>query len=150
MINKKGQGIISFRQVFTIFSLIGLFVFATLSFAITLQEDNSVTDTILNNSQINRTFERLQSNLTSVGNETQQQRQNFESEIPERGFGSLLIFSIVSVGQKFTATIIGTYNILIVLPASIIGVPTEVIGVLGSILLVTLILLAWRVYRVGS
>ncbi len=146
--NKKG--ITSFREVFITFSLIGLFVLATLSFGIKLQQDNSVSDTILNNSQINRTLDRLQSNLTDVSNQTQQQRQNFESEIPERGFGSLLIFSIVSVSQKFTATIIGVYNILIVLPASILGIPPEVIGVLGSILIVSLILLAWRVYRVGS
>lgn len=140
----------SFRQTFVTWGLIGLLVFATLSFIIVLQQENDVTDTILGNTVINNTFSTLQENLTSSESETQTQRESFESEIPERGFGSLLIFSIVSVGQRFTAIVISTYNILIVLPASILGIPEIVLNVLSSILIVTLILLVWRVYRVGS
>lgn len=146
--NKKG--ITSFREVFLTFALIGLFVFGILSFGIKIQQDNEVSDTILNNSQINSSFEKLQTNLSSISDQTQEQRENFESEIPERGFGSLLIFSIVSVGQRFTAIIIAVYNVLIVLPATILGISPIVTGVLGSILIVSLILLVWRVYRVGS
>lgn len=140
----------SFRETFLIFALIGIFVFSMLSFGITLQLDNGVTDPITNNPVINSTFNRLESNLSSYGSQTQAQRASFESEIPERGFGTLIIFSIVSVGQKFTAIIITTYNILIVLPASILGISPVVISVLGSILIVTLLLLVWRVIRAGS
>ena len=140
----------SFRETFLIFSLIGIFVFSMLSFGITLQSDNGVTDPITNNPVINSTFNRLETNLSSYGSQTQAQRANFESEIPERGFGTLIIFSIVSVGQKFTAIIITTYNILIVLPASILGISPVIISVLGSILIVTLLLLVWRVIRAGS
>lgn len=140
----------SFRETFLIFALIGIFVFSMLSFGITLQLNNGVTDPITNNPVINSTFNRLESNLSSYGSQTQAQRASFESEIPERGFGTLIIFSIVSVGQKFTAIIITTYNILIVLPASILGISPVVISVLGSILIVTLLLLVWRVIRAGS
>ncbi len=140
----------SFRETFMTWGLIGILVLATLSYIIVLQQENEVTDTILSNTVINNTFSSLQSNLSAVEGETQTQRESFESEIPERGFGSLLIFSIVSVGQKFTAIIISTYNILIVLPASILGVPSIVISVLSSILIVTLILLIWRVIRAGG
>lgn len=140
----------SFRKTFMTWGLIGILVFATLSFIIVLQQNNEVTDTILENTVINKTFSSLEQNLTASESETQTQRESFESEIPERGFGSLLIFSIVSVGQKFTAIIVSTYNILIVLPISILGFPEIVSNILSSILIVTLLLLVWRVYRVGS
>ncbi len=140
----------SFRKTFMIWGLIGILVFSTLSYIIVLQTNNGVTDTILKNTVINNTFSSLQDNLTSFSSQTQTQRESFESEIPERGFGSLIIFSIVSVGQKFMAIVISTYNILIILPASILGIPEIVTNVLSSILVVSLILLVWRVYRVGS
>lgn len=140
----------SFRKTFMIWGLIGILVFSTLSYIIVLQQENEVTDTILSNTIINKTFSSLQDNLTSVESQTQTQRETFEKDIPERGFGSLLIFAIVGVGQKFTAIIFSTYNILIVLPATIVGIPKIVINVLSSILVVTLILLVWRLYRAGS
>jgi hypothetical protein len=115
-----------------------------------MQQNNEVDNTILENQLINNTFEKLQTNLTNVGGATQTQRGNFESEIPERGFGSLIIFSIVAVTQKFTALIIGIFNIFVILPSSILGISPVVTGAIGSILIVSLVLLAWRVYRLGS
>ncbi len=140
----------SFRETFVIFALIGIFVFASISFIVTTQTDNEVTTTILDNDVINRTYVQLETNLSKFGLQTQTQKESFESEIPERGFGSLIIFSIIGVGQSFTGMIIGVYNVFIVLPASILGVSPVVIGVLTSIIIVSLVLLIWRVYRSGA
>ena len=140
----------SFRQVFTIFALIGLLVFATISFIATSQSENQVEDTILENQVINNTFNRLGTNLSAFGSGTQTQRATFESEIPERGFGSLIIFSIVSFAQKSTGLVVAIYNVMIILPASVLGISPIVFSVLNSIFLLALILLAWRVYRVGG
>ena len=140
----------SFRELFITFALIGLFVFAAISFIVTTQRDNNVNQTILEDDVINRTYARLETNLSEFRTTAQTQKESFEEEIPERGFGSLLIFSIVSVGQKFTGLVAAVYNIIIVLPASILGIPKVVISVLSSILIISLILLAWRVYRLGS
>ena len=139
----------SFQQMFVTFALIGLFTFAAISFIVTTQRENNVDLTILENEIINRTYNRLETNLSEFGAETQGHRETFESEIPERGFGSLLIFSIVSVGQKFLGMIIAVYNIFIVLPSAILGIPKIVTSVISSILVVTLILLVWSVYRTG-
>ncbi len=140
----------SFREVFTTFVLIGVFVFAGISFIVTTQRDNGVTNTILDNDVINRTYSNLETDLGGLSSNASTQKESFESEIPERGFGSLLIFAIVGVGNKFTGMIVGIYNILIVLPASLLGISPIVIGALTAILLLSLILLVWRVYRVGS
>lgn len=140
----------SFKEIFTTFALIGLLIFATISFIVTTQRNNNVDETILENPVINKTYTRLESNLSEFGSQTQLQREAFESEIPERGFGSLIIFSIVSIGQKFVGLIVGVYNIMIVIPSSILGIPKVVTSILTAILIVTLILLIWRVYRAGG
>ena len=136
---------ISLMQVFTTFTLIGIMVFSLLSFGVSIQENNGVTDNILNDEFMNRTFSGLETNLSAFKAEAQGQRENFEGEVPERGFGTLLIFSIVTVGQKFVAMIVAIFNILTVLPAQSLGIPKSIIGSLEGILLVSLILLVWRV-----
>ncbi len=141
---------ISFREVFVTFALIGIFVFAGISFIVQTQLDNDVENTILENEVINKTFTNFETDLSDFSSKTQTQKESFESEIPERGFGSLIIFAIIGVGQRFTGMITGVYNIFIVLPASILGISPIVIGVLTSILIVSLVLLIWRVYRTGG
>ncbi len=140
----------SFRETFITFALIGLFIFASISFIVKTQQDNDVENTILEDEIINRTYSKLETNLSDFESTTQTQKESFEDEIPERGFGSLIIFSIISVGQKFTGLIAIVYNVMIILPASILGIPKVVISVLSSILIVSLVLLIWRVYRVGA
>ncbi len=140
----------SFREVFITFALIGVFVFAGISFIVVTQRDNGVENTILENDVINRTYSNLETDLSGFSSNASAQKGKFEEENPERGFGSLIIFAIVGIGRKFTGMIIGIYNIIIVLPASLLGIPSIVISVMTAILLVSLVLLAWRVYRVGS
>ncbi len=141
---------ISLREVFVTFALIGIFVFAGISFIVQTQLDNDVENTILENKVINKTFTDFETDLSEFRTESQTQKDSFESEDPAPGFGSLIIFSIVGVGKTFSGMTLGVYNIFIVLPASILGVPPIVIGVLTTILIISLILLAWRVYRVGG
>ena len=140
----------SFRELFITFALIGIFVFASISFIVTTQTDNEVENTILENEDINRTYVDLESNLNSTRSQVQTQKDSFESENPERGFGSLIIFSIVGVGKTFAGITLGVYNIFIVLPSAVLGIPRIVVGILTAILVVSLILLIWRVYRAGA
>lgn len=141
---------VSFREMFMSFVIIGVFIVAAMSFVVVMQQENNVTDDMLQNDIINNTFTDLGGDLSQIKSDSDSQRDSFEDEIPERGFGNLIIFSVVGVGKKFTGMIVGVYNTIIVLPAGILGVPEVVIGALTSILTLTLILLAWRVYRSGS
>ncbi len=140
----------SFREMFILFSLVGILVLGTISFGVTFQEENDVTNTILEDQRINNTFIRLGGNLSDFESETQSQREVYESEIPERGLSSLIIFSLVPIIQKFTAMIVGIFNILIIIPSEILGMPSIVMGTLEAIFLVSFIILGWRVLRVGS
>ena len=140
----------SFRETFITFGIISLFVFSMISFVVILQEEEESSSSILENDLINKTFVNLGGNITQQESDSNISKSAFESEIPEKGFGSLIVFSIVGVAQTFTSMITTTYNIIIVLPITVLGVPGQIAKILGSILMMTLIFLAWRVYRVGS
>ena len=140
----------SFQELFITFSIVSLFVFGTISFVVLFQQENGVTETILANDLINSTFIDLGANIADQSVSSNSSQDAFNSEVPAPGFGSLIIFAIVGVAQTFTSLITTIWNIIIILPLSILGVPTEVANVFGSILIVSLIFLAWRVYRVGS
>lgn len=141
---------ISLRSVFILMALVGVLILATINFTSLLPTENNQTSTILENDIINSTFNNLQTNLSAFRSTTQGQTEAYQQDIPERGFGSLIIFTIVGVGNTFMGLITGIYNIMIVLPSQILGVPKVVMDILGSIFLITIIFLSWRLYRVGS
>ncbi len=140
----------SFRDTFIMFSLISLFSFAALSFVIQLQIENDGPNSLLENDLINRTFIDLGGDISQNEQTVNTSKGAFDSENPAPGFGSLIIFAIVGVTKTFTGVITGTYNILILLPITTLGVPTQIANVLGAILMMSLVFMAWRVYRVGS
>ena len=139
----------SLRDLFITFALIGLFTYAAISFIVTTQTDNRVSNTILEDDVINKTHSRLETSLGEFSSNTSTQKESVEGDIPERGFGSLLIFSIVPALWSFGSLVVGVYNIIIVLPASLLGVHPAVIGVLSSILIISLVLWVWSVIRIG-
>lgn len=140
----------SFLQLFTMFALVGIFVFAIISFSYNLQANNGVEDTILGDGIINKTYSNLNTDLNKFRDESQGQKTNFEEGGLSVSFGSLVLTTIGSIGKVFNGMIIGVFGILIVLPAQILGINSLVIGVIEAILLLTIMLSLWRVYRQGS
>lgn len=140
----------SFREIFITFSIISLVVFSAISFVVLLQQENDASSSLLENSLINSTFVNLRGNISQQETSVNTSKGEFDSDVPAPGFGSLIIFAIVGVAQGFTSIITTTYNIIIVLPLNLLGIPTQVANILGSILMMSLIFLAWRLYRVGS
>lgn len=140
----------SFLELFTIFALVGIFVFAIISFSYNLQVNNGVEDTILGNGILNKTYSNLNSDLTDFREKSQGQKTNFEEGGLSISFGSLVLTTIGSIGKVFNGMILGVFGVLIILPAQILGVSSLVVGVLEAILLLTIMLSLWRVYRSGS
>ena len=140
----------SFKQVFINFSLVSLFVFSTISFIVVFGVENGAINSILDNPTINSTFGNLSSDMGEQLDNSTNASTAFNAETPAPGFGSLIIFAIVGVTKGFTSVIVVSYHTIIILPMTFLGIPSSVAQVLGSILMMVLIFLAWRVYRVGS
>lgn len=143
------MAITSFREQWIEFAVVGMFILAMISFIVVMQEKNDVDEGIITNPIINKTFIKLDQNLSNLRNKTETQRAAYESENPERGFGSLIIFSIVGVSKIFFGLMIGIYNIIIVLPASILGLPEAIMATIEGILIVSMVLLGWALIRIG-
>ena len=139
-----------FYDLFMNWMLIGLVVVSLLSFGVLLQEDNNVDDKFIDNSLMNETFGSLKTNLVGYESQSQAQKTLFESENPTSGFGTILLFSIVSTGKVFNSMIMGTFNALIKLPTVILGVDPIILSVLGTMLILTIIIGLWIVYKLGG
>lgn len=141
---------VKFEELFIQFALGTLLIVSIFAFGISLQSDNNATETIRNNTLLNSSFGQLQEDLGGMSGQTQTQRELFEEETPTAGFGSLILFSIVSSGKVFTGITIGTFNVLIKLPMVLFGVDPIVSSVLSTILVVMIIFGLWFVYKLGG
>ncbi len=141
---------VKFIDLFTNFMLIGLVVFSMFAFTSFFQEENEVENQFMENSLMSSTFANLNSSLSGLSEQSQAQKTLFESENPTSGFGTILLFSIVSTGKIFNGMVIGLFNTLIRLPVTILGVDPIVISVLSTILILTIIIGLWIVYKLGG
>lgn len=139
----------TFSELFTNFAFIGLIILAIFSFVILFQDENNAEEQMIDNSLMNETYSQLREDLTGYRDQSQTQKTLFEIENPTAGFGTILLFSIVSSGKVFNSMIIGTFNVLIKLPAVFLGVDPAVISVLSTMLIISIILGLWILYKLG-
>lgn len=140
----------NFYNMFINFMLIGLVVFGIFSFSIMFQENNGVSDPIIEDTVINETFGDLESDLESFRGTAQTQKELFETENPTGGFGTILLFSIVSTGKIFNSMIITLFNTIIKLPVVFFGLDIAVVSILSVILIISIIIGLWIVYKLGG
>lgn len=139
-----------FEKLFMSFMIVGLLIIGSLAFIITIQSDNSVSDKFIDNELINETYSGLSEDLVGLRDQSQAQKTLFESENPTSGFGTILLFSIVSSGKVFNGMIIGIFNTIIKLPVAFLGLDPIIISVLSTLLILGIILGAWAIYKLGG
>lgn len=139
----------NFQELFLNFSLIALIVIGVIAFSVSYQTENGRTDGIVTDPLMNDTYNKLYNNASAFGSESDAARELFENEDPKVGLGSLLLVSIKSGGTIFTGLIVSTVNIITKLPVVLFGVDPVIISILISILVVTIILGLWIVYKLG-
>jgi len=130
--------------------LIGLVIFAMLSWALTFQLSNNADETLLDNPSINKTYSNLYTHLDSAQGTSESQRTGFEQEVPTVGTDSFLFSSIIGAVKTFTSTIANIFSVTFVYIGSVLGIHPVVIGVFVAIIIITAILLAWRVAKIGE
>ena len=137
----------TFKGNYVSFALLALLVFAMFSFVITFQNNNDAIDPIISNSVINKTFDNLDSDISGLGSDMSVEEQNQNKDSITESSGSLVMFSISNAGKTVKGIVFGLFNVLIILPASFLGIPSQVIIIITSIVAITLIILFWRLLR---
>ena len=141
---------VKFYDLFVSFMMIGLVVLSLFAFSTSFQEENEVENKIMDNTLMNNTYYQLRVDLGGLRDQSQAQKTLFESENPTSGFGTILLFSIVSTGKVFNGMIIGLFNTLIKLPVAILGLDPIIVSVLSTLLILTIIIGLWIVYKLGG
>ena len=147
-----------FKGIIIALLLAGVFAFSLISFGVQMQTDNDAPFTLLNNTRINNSFNTLGSNLNKTQTVYAEQSSDFSSDQPEesRGGESILLISIVGV-----LNVVGKIPVL--LYDSTLGLAFDflfggsgdsgfgvVFGIFGSILILSVVLFAWKVIRTGD
>lgn len=140
------------RHIIISVLLVSLFIVSLVIFSVQFQTENGTNVSLLSNSPIANASKILNSTLyIQQGNATQmQQALAGESATPILTALGFFFKSILSAGNTIMSFTILFFGSILTLGSQVLGIPPIVSGVLTTILLLTLILAAWRVYRAGE
>ena len=136
-----------FKDIFIKMVMVGVIFLSIISWVIITQTENNTINLITNNTLINKSYGDLSSNLGSTQSQAEIASGTFTNVTPTSTLGFVTVTSIVSPTRIFRGLIIGTYNILIALPAQFLGVPEVIIAVINAILALLLILGVWFIWK---
>lgn len=140
----------NFYEYFIKWALVGLVFVSLFAWIIGVQDENDASEKIVNERLINNTFSGIRSDLISYREDAQTQKGLFETETPTQGFGSILLYSVVSAGKVFNGMTIGLFNSMIQLPVVYLGLDPVTASVISIIIIVTIIITLWILYKLGG
>jgi hypothetical protein len=138
------------RTIATSMALVALFFFCMLAFAVQTQTNNPTNSSLSTDPNFNATYQSISGAVASTSTVANATSSTFNSENPVISFGQIVMLSIVGVYKLITSTVISAFNIIAGISMTYLGIPPVVIGVIGGILVITLTLLAWRLWRWGQ
>lgn len=131
--------------------LLGLFSLSFFMFTYFLiNNNNDNNNQLLQDKSFNQTFYSINNSLNDIQTTSEEQYNSTSKEPINVGFGSLIYFSIRNAGNIFGGMVTSILNPIFNLVLGVLGVSPVVIAVFISIVLVTLIFLAWKMYRLGA
>lgn len=145
--NTRGK---SFQDTFYSFMLLGLLVLALLSSSFIIQEDNDAPQPLASNPLFNQTATSLNESISSAEASGQIQQGIFSEEKPREGFGSIVLFGVVSAGKTFTNVTYDILGLTFRIPMVVLGINSEIVSAFISILVITIIIGLWIVYKLGG
>ena len=130
--------------------LVGLFIVAMINGSILLSHANNQNSSLMENEAINSTFGDMQTELDDVQRVSDSTKDSFEKEKVTITGGFLLLSSIINAGKVFTSVITNVYILTFGLVADVLGINDIILGVLTGIIVISGILLTWRLYKAGE
>lgn len=132
--------------------LIGLFIVGFITFIIQFQEETGTETRIIDNPAISKAFGNISKELNESSANAEAQRQTMidESSNPVLSLGFFVIRSILNAGAVFMNLIVGIFGYISVLMLETLGIPPIVLGTLSAILIITIVLAVWKLWKVGE
>lgn len=140
----------SLMKYATVALLVGLFTIALINFSVNLTESNDVNGSLMTDPNLNSSFTDIQTELEASKSVAEGIRSSFFGQIPIIGDIAVILGYIFGTTKQIFALIRGLFELYFELIQTYMGIPPIVTTVFTTIIVLTLILLAWRVYRAGS
>ncbi len=139
-----------FKELFGKFIMIALILLPLMSIIVVLQDDNDSAQKLGENNVFNETFGELINVIGNATDEAGEKYDVFNQENPKPGFGSIVLFGIVSVGKTFSNVIFGFFLATIKLPLIVLGIPPSIYNLAITWLTVFVIIVVWLLYKLGG
>ena len=142
----------NFKSMIVSILLVGICIISIISFIISFEQENAVNDTIMKYSSINTTYVTVSSELSKSSSDANTTMEGFvgEGKNPIIAGVELVFSSILSAGTVFMKSTITFFNIMTGPASEILHISPMIIGTILAIVIITLMLLAWRLYKVGE
>lgn len=139
-----------FKDIIIGVVLAGLFALSLLTFGINLATENNSANSIVNESIILPFNETLHDNLEAVKSTSESQRNSLENQEAQGGDEGFSLTTIPTILFNFTSLMFGTFQILIHSISQVLGIHPIVINVIVASLVITIVILTWRVIKAGG
>ena len=139
-----------FQEIFGNFAFAGLMVLALLSLAFIVQEKNEAVNPIREDTTLNASFQSINRTISSLEDTSGTQYGLFSTEKPDARFGSIVLFTLVSVGKTFGNVIFSLFIGIIKFPLVQLGVEESITAIIISFLTISTIIALWIVYKFGG
>lgn len=142
----------NFRSLIISSLLIGLVLVSLVSFNIYFSQENEINSSLANDDSINRAFGNITKQLNDSRGTAEEKKEAviFESSHPILTFVGFAFMSILDAGGVFIGTTVLMFNVIFEMIIETLDISPVVTGTLFAILLITLILSVWRVFRSGE
>jgi len=139
-----------FKDIVGKFIIASILILSLFSFMIIMQSDNESEQKIINNPVFNESLSSLVK-VTDSGTEQASKKYDvFNKEEPKAGFGSIVLFGIVSIGKTFSNIVFGVFGAVITLPLKVLGIPQTIVSLISTLLIIIVIVAVWLLYKLGG
>ncbi len=139
-----------FKNIVGKFLVAALVIFSLFSYIIVTQSENEAVDPLRNEQRFNESLESLIVSIDESTAAAEEKYGVFASEEPKSGFGSIVLFGIVSVGKTFSSIVFGVFGAIIKLPLTVLGIPSTVYSLILTWLIILVIVAVWLLYKMGG
>ena len=141
---------IDFKDLIIGAVLIGLFIVAIVSFNIYNAENYDNATKLTENEAFNSSFNDMSNELEGIQSTAESQKTSFFKDIPVIGEVSIVLSSIVGIAKSISSVMRNIYNLTLRLIAETLGIPVIILNVITGMIIISTILLAWKLYRSGK
>ena len=139
-----------FENIFGNFVMVGLMILALFSLIIIVQRDNEASQPLADEELFSSTYGSLNETISSLEGTSATQYNLFSKEKPIPGFGSIVLFTIVSVSKTFGNLIFALFILIIKVPLIVLGIDPTIVAMIVSFLTVSVVIALWIIYKFGG